>query len=108
MEQYYEVNIEEAITRLGLSRDFIDKLIKKFFESDMLTKADEAFAAKDLEEAKLQIHSIKGTSANLGFIGLHKLALDIETKMKEQQYFDTESFELMKKIWTELKVKYCN
>ena len=107
MDQYNEVNLEEAITRLGLSEDFLNRLIKKFFESDILSSAEEAFKKRKLEEARLHIHSIKGTSANLGFIGLHKLALDIETKIKEQQYLDAEAFELMKKIWAELKEKYC-
>ena len=105
MEEYKKVNFDEAVARLGLSKEFLNKLINKFFDGDLLQKTEDSFNAKDMEGAKLNIHTIKGTGANLGFVGLYELALNIEIKMKEEQ-LDFEQFELLKQVWVELKEKY--
>lgn len=65
-EEYEKVDLEEAINRLHLSEDFLRRLINKFLNGDMMDKAEESFANKDLEEARIAIHSIKGASANIG------------------------------------------
>jgi len=103
MEEYKKVDVEEAMERLHMDRSFIERLMKKFLDSDILEKTEKAFSENNVEEAKLQIHSIKGTSANVGLIGLHKLALEIEAKIKENEVLDDKLLSLMRSIWNELK-----
>lgn len=107
-KDYRKIDIEEASERLHMDADFIGKLIKRFLDSDMLENAEKAFTEANTEEARLEIHSIKGTAANVGLAGLSELALDIETKIKEDGYLDFELLNLMKAIWNELKNKYAN
>jgi len=101
-EEYRKVEIEEASERLGMGNDFIERLIKKFLESDMLDNASQAFASANVADAKIAIHTIKGAAANIGLTGLSKLALDIETPIKEREYLDLDLFNLMKRVWGEL------
>lgn len=61
---------------------------------------------RDIEASRIAIHSIKGAAANIGLTGISKLALEIENKIKENQYLDTEMLGLMRTIWEELQLKY--
>ncbi len=102
-EDYKKVDIAEAAERLHLDRAIVGNLMKKFLNSDAVDKAEAAFNASDTGAARLAIHSIKGTAANVGAVGLSKLALEIETKIKENGTLDFELLNLMKDIWNELK-----
>lgn len=102
-EVYKEININETIERLHTTEEMVNKLIKMTLESDMLEKTEQAFSSGNLEDARREIHNIKGTAANSGLTGLSKLALEIETKIKENNYLDLELLEIMKEVWGELK-----
>ncbi|MDR1759175.1 MAG: Hpt domain-containing protein [Fibrobacter sp.] len=102
-EDYRKIDMAEAAGRLHLDKAIIERLMKKFLDSDVMEKAEKAFGESNVEEARLAIHSIKGTAANLGATGLSKLALDIETKIKENGTLDSDLLKLMKEIWSELK-----
>ena len=98
--KYNEIEIEGAIKRLGVNKEFLVKLINKFLKGEMLEKLEKSFKESNIEEAKIVIHSIKGTSANIGLTGLSNLALDMEEKIKEG-YLDLEMLETMKNLWNE-------
>lgn len=105
-EEYKKIDIGEASERLHLDKSIIEGLTKKFLNSDAVEKAENAFNESNIEDARLAIHSIKGTAANIGAFGLSKLALEIETKIKENEYLDFELLNIMKEVWTELKVTW--
>ena len=103
--EYKEINIEGTVERLHTTEEMVKKLIKMSLESDMLEQAEKAFANGTLEEAQRAIHTIKGTAANTGLDGLSKLALEIETKIKENEFLDLELLDVMKTVWAELKTQ---
>lgn len=102
--EYTKVDLQSTAKRLGLSEDILKTLVKSFLESDMFIKAEEAFNKHDIEAAKIAIHSIKGTSINLGLVGMNKLALDIETKIKEQSYLDFDLLNLLREVWENTEI----
>jgi len=102
--EYTKVDLQNATKRLGLNEQILKSLVKSFLESDMFIKAEEAFNKHDLEAAKIAIHSIKGTSINLGLVGMNKLAIDIETKIKEESYLDFDLLSLLKEVWKNIEI----
>jgi len=102
-EQYMVIDIAGTIERLHLPEAMIQNLIKKTLDSDMLENANQAFLAGDLAQAQQAIHTIKGTAANVGLAGLSQLALEIELKIKENQYLDFTLFKVMQEVWSTLK-----
>ena len=102
-EDYMKIDAEEASERLKIDQSIVKMLIKKFLDSDLLEKAEKAFEEANIEEARLAVHSIKGSAANVGVTGLSKLALEMETKIKENEYLDFEALNIMKKVWNDLK-----
>ena len=107
-EDYEKIDIKDARERLQIDEISIKKLITMFLDSDMLEKAEEAFTKANVDEAKMAIHSIKGTAANVGIVGLSDLASKIELKIKENEYLDFELLSMMKEIWQKLKSKMNN
>lgn len=104
-EKYMEVDIEGTVERLKIAESMIKNLIKMTLTGDMLENAKSSFANNNLEDAKRTIHTIKGTAANVGLNGLSNLALEIEIKLKDDEYFDFELLRVMEEVWNDLKIK---
>lgn len=104
-EKYMEVDIQGTSERLHMGVDMINNLIKMSLNGDMLENALASFENRNIEDAKRAIHTIKGTAANVGLIGLSNLALEIELKLKEEEYFDFELLKVLEEVWKELKLK---
>lgn len=104
-EKYMEIDIQGTIERLHMDENIIKNLIKMTLNGDMLDNLKNSFNNNNLEEAKHSIHTIKGTAANVGLTGLSNLALEIELKLKDNEYFDFELLNILDEVWHELKTK---
>ena len=102
-KKYKKIDVREAAERLYKEPAEMKNLIKEFLNDDILEKAEKAFAENNLEEARLEMHTIRGAATNIGLPGLGKLAFKIEKKIKEDEYLDFKLLKLMRKIWDELK-----
>lgn len=88
-KKYAFMEDEQAVMeRLGGNEALLGKLMSKFYATYRNTRAEllSRLESKDYEEAHRIVHSIKGVSANLGIGNLYRLAISLESKMKEGEF----------------------
>jgi len=79
------MNLKVMAAELGLEEDEFSELLTLFIEiseSD-LARLQDAIAAGNAEEASDAAHSLKGASANLGFMDIYAVAKGLEQKARE-------------------------
>ena len=85
-ELYKEVggNFEDVKRRL-FNEDFIKKFVLKFKDDDTYHHLIETFNQREYKEAFRYIHTLKGTSVNLGFDDLYHTSCDLTECLREKE-----------------------
>jgi len=78
------IDVEDALERLMGKRELFSKLLRQFAGSQEKTGATmrQALEAGDIEKAERLAHSIKGTSGNIGAMGLYDAASSLEEQLR--------------------------
>ena len=78
------LDIEEAKSRLGLSEDFIGRLLRKFASDygDVAAQLEAFVAVPDLNATRELAHTLKGVTGTLGMPELSECASEIEIAAK--------------------------
>lgn len=78
------INYEDCLKRLNGNLEFLDKLLIKFYNKyrGIETEIEELLNSDQINEAQSVIHSIKGTSGNLGMDRLFNLSQSLEESIK--------------------------
>lgn len=81
------IDIEDAVRRLGLSRDVVEKMLLQFAKGQRATfeRIQTAFRKKDSEEVRRLAHAIAGAAGNLSMAELRRLAKTVELAVRYQQ-----------------------
>ena len=86
-EKYKKIDVQEAAKRLYMNDIEIEELIKKFLNSGMLEKVVKAFESNNIEEAELEIHTIKGAAANIGVVRIERISNGNREENKRKRIF---------------------
>jgi len=79
------MNLKELALELGMEQDEMRELLVIFIESSEsdLVKLKQALIENDAKQVADAAHSIKGSSANLGFMDIFSVAKNLEQKARE-------------------------
>ena len=79
------MNLKELALELGMEQDEMSELLVIFIESSEsdLVKLQQALIEGDAKQVADAAHSIKGASANLGFMDIFSVAKNLEQKARE-------------------------
>lgn len=89
-QKYQQLNIEEALDRIGGDLSILINILKNFDEYNLdFTKTIDSMLAKDeLKEAGDMAHTLKGAAANLSATNLSSAAQTLENACKADQKED--------------------
>jgi len=76
------VNIEEGTKRVMNNAKIFAKLLSKFKNDTSFNELDTAMENGDIENAKINVHTLKGLAANLSLTELFKQSVEMETQLK--------------------------
>ena len=98
-ELYKQVggNFEDVKRRL-FNEEFIKKFVLKFKDDDTYHHLVESFNKGDYKEAFRFVHTLKGTSVNLGFDDLYHVSCDLTEHLRDQENLTQEQVEEGKKL----------
>ncbi|XOV93322.1 MAG: response regulator [Bacteroidota bacterium] len=84
------INIEEGLARVGGNKKLYLNLLRNFAEGNesLISEVSEVLKADNLEQAERLIHTLKGTSGNLGMTAVHSETIKLEKLMKENGWDD--------------------
>lgn len=88
IEELYVVigeNYDEMLKRF-MSPERITKYVKMFCMDDSFKNLDAALQAKDYELAFRMVHTLKGVSANLGFMKLFNKSSELTEILRTKNY----------------------
>ena len=108
LEEFYKQvggNFEDVKRRL-FSEEFIRKFVLKFKDDETFDNLIDAFNKGDYKEAFRFIHTLKGTSVNLGFDDLYKSSCDLTECLREKESLDDEQRENASKLLQIVKDNY--
>ncbi len=108
LEEFYKQvggNFEDVKRRL-FSEEFIRKFVLKFKDDDTYPNLIEAYNNKNYKEAFRFIHTLKGTSANLGFDDLYQASCDLTECLREKENLNDEERENTSKLLQIVKDNY--
>lgn len=79
------VDIEFALSQLSGNSTLLSKMLIKFSDefSSVPDKVKLALGQNDLKEAKLQVHTTKGLSGNLGLMALYECSKTLDQQIRE-------------------------
>lgn len=95
------MRIEEAMEKMHIDQEvtlgrfcgnvsLLERFIKKFPQDTTFEKLKEGLECKNLEMIENMAHTLKGTSANLGFDQLSQLSANIVMAVRSRQTEDLE------------------
>lgn len=99
LEEFYKQvggNFEDVKRRL-LNEEFIRKFVLKFKDDETFDNLIDAFNKADYKEAFRFIHTLKGTSVNLGFDDLYQASCNLTECLREKENLNDEELEEAKK-----------
>lgn len=76
------IDVEAGLKRVMNNSSLYANLLSKFKNDTSLNELENALSCGDMEKAKGSVHTLKGLSANLSLIELHKQCLELETQIK--------------------------
>ncbi len=81
-------NLNNLMNMVGNDEELVIQLLLTLREdtTSSLTDIEACLNAKNLEGAKKLVHTIKGSSGNLGAVSLHATAEILEAQLKQGQY----------------------
>lgn len=105
VEEFYKkinADYQDVIRRLA-SKEIVDRIVIKFKEDQTFNNLQEALKQKDYKEAFRFVHTLKGTSANLGFTKLYESS-NILTESLRNDVFDNleKEYENVRKDYQEI------
>lgn len=77
------VDVETTLRRFGNNQALLERFVRKFPQDDTYNKLSQAVGAGDLAEIERAAHTLKGTSANLGFQTLSDICRDMVQAVRE-------------------------
>ena len=89
VEEFYKkinADYQDVIRRLA-NKQIVDRIVLKFKEDKTFNNLQEAMKQKDYKEAFRFVHTLKGTSAKLGFSKLYK-STNILTESLRNDIYD--------------------
>lgn len=88
------IDVYSALNRLGGNKLLYNRLLKEFFESNknLIIDLEELYKKGKIEDLIMKVHSIKGTSGNLGLSNIYKTSTKIEIDLKENKFEDFTSY----------------
>ena len=81
------LDIKFALSQLSGNSDLLSRMLQKFREEFITVpdKVKNALAQNDLREAKLQVHTTKGLSGNLGLMALYECSKTLDQQMRDEE-----------------------
>lgn len=78
------VDIEFALSQLSGNSDLLSRMLIKFSDefNSVPNKVIQALKLNDLQEAKLQVHTTKGLSGNLGLMALYDCSKKLDLQVR--------------------------
>lgn len=76
------VNVVETLRRFGENVGLLERFIRKFPQDETFGKLEAAIQQQNYHEAELLAHTLKGTSANLGFQELSRRCADMVAALR--------------------------
>lgn len=108
LEEFYKQvggNFEDVKRRL-LNEEFIRKFVLKFKDDETFDNLIDAFDKADYKEAFRFIHTLKGTSVNLGFDDLYQASCNLTECLREKENLNDEELEEAGKLLQIVKNSY--
>ena len=108
LEEFYKQvggNFEDVKRRL-FSEEFIRKFVLKFKDDETFDNLIDAFNKVDYKEAFRFIHTLKGTSVNLGFDDLYQASCNLTECLREKENLNDEELEEAGKLLQIVKDNY--
>ena len=78
-----ECNFAEGIARMMNNRNLYVRLLTKFRDADNMTGLRTAASNSDAEKIRMEAHTLKGVSANLGLNNLSARAADLDHAVRD-------------------------
>jgi HPt (histidine-containing phosphotransfer) domain-containing protein len=98
------ISVDEGLLRLGGNEMIYKTLLKKFLLNPYYDDLCTYVTVNNLEEAKHNVHTIKGTAGNLSLTALFEIATTLDNTLKENGDFQS-LFEEFKSIYEETMVE---
>ena len=108
LEEFYKQvggNFEDVKRRL-FNEEFIRKFVLKFKDDETIDNLIDAFNKVDYKEAFRFIHTLKGTSVNLGFDDLYQASCNLTECLREKENLNDEELEEAGKLLQIVKDNY--
>jgi HPt (histidine-containing phosphotransfer) domain-containing protein len=86
------MDYQSALERVGMDTEFLAELIALFQSefTNFCRRVQEALDSGDYHTVSMLAHSLKGSSANLGFPGLGNISRELETAGASQDHLSIE------------------
>lgn len=94
LEEFYKQvggNFEDVKRRL-LNEEFIRKFVLKFKDDETFDNLIDAFNKADYKEAFRFIHTLKGTSVNLGFDDLYQASCNLTECLRKKENLNDDTY----------------
>ena len=98
------IDIEAGSKRVMNNLKLYAKLLIKFKEDPAFNELSAAFAAGDMEKARVANHALKGLSANLSLIELNKQSIILETQIKAG-FAEPQRIELFNNVYAQTLIE---
>jgi len=98
------INEEEGVKRVVNNGKLYAKLLTKFKDDKNLENLIASADSHDWESAKVSVHTLKGTAANLALTELFNKSLEVETQIKTNS-FNPDSLEKLKICFAETLIQ---
>lgn len=103
------INKEEGLLRLGGNEQIFKTLLKKFVSSPYYEELCAHMTNNNLDEAKHNAHTIKGTAGNLSLTALFEIATTLDSAIKNNEESELPSiFEAFKIIYEDTMIEIIN
>ena len=81
LEEFYKQDVKRRL----LNEEFIRKFVLKFKDDETFDNLIDAFNKADYKEAFRFIHTLKGTSVNLGFDDLYQASCNLTECLRKKE-----------------------
>lgn len=84
------VDYKATMERFAQNEQMFYKYLFRFCEDENIREAAKAFETKDYQQATFHAHTFKGTSGNLGLVGLWEIASKLVLQLRNCSYDEAE------------------
>jgi len=83
METTDFIDFEDGLNRIGGNLKLYKRLLQGFVDGNYFEKLANALSRGDMDDAKLQAHTLKGVGANLSLVKVRALSAQLEEALKD-------------------------